>query len=113
MIFISIEDFYKKAENSIRLTRDEEIACAKELREQDDASVKSSARQRLIESYTPMVAAHIKRMKKDMQTLTLAVYCMQALEKAVDAFNFLQESETFTHRLSWWLRQATTAYIAR
>lgn len=34
------------------------------------------------------------------------------LEKAVDGFNFEQNGETFSHRLSWWLRQETTKYIA-
>lgn len=108
MVFYSIEDFYEKAENCLRMTRQEEIACAIKMRAGDTA-----AREQLIKSYIPMVASHIKRMKRDQQTLGLAVYCIQALEKAVDSFDFLQESETFTHRLSWWLRQATTEYIVR
>lgn len=69
------------------------------------------AREQLIESYFPMVAAHIKRTASHMQSLGLIVYCQQALEKAVDNFNFLQDGETFAHRLSWSLRQATTKYM--
>lgn len=106
MLLISLEDFYEKAAACRRLTRAEEIACY-------DAMVRGDreARVRLIESYTPFVAAHLRRSK--FQSLGLAVYCMAALEKAVDSFDFSQNSETFAHRLSWALRQATTAYIVR
>ena len=108
MICCSIEDFYKKAADCRHMTRQAEVVCAKKMKDGD-----TEARERLIESYIPMVASHIKRMKQEQQTLGLALYCMQALEKAVDSFDFLQESETFTHRLSWWLRQATVDYIVR
>ena len=38
--------------------------------------------------------------------------CCAAVEKAVDGFDFLQDSERFGHRLNWALRQMVTAYIA-
>ena len=107
MIFISIEDFYKKAEKCVVLTRQEELERAQRMKEGDVA-----ARSQLIESYLPMTAHHVQRAKKEMQTLSLALYCVDALEKAVDSFNFLQDSETFSHRLSWHLRNATAKYIA-
>ena len=78
MFFYSIVDFYEKAQACRRLTRRDEIVCAQKWKAGDAAE-----RERLLESYIPMVAAHIKRMKKEQQTLGLAVYCMQALEKAV------------------------------
>ena len=90
------------------LTRAEETACAVKMKNGDEA-----ARKMLIDSYTPVVANHIKRSKSHHQEMGMAVYCMNALEKAVDSFDFLQESETFTHRLSWWLRQATVEYITK
>ena len=111
MLFVSIEDFYRQAKEKTRMTREEEIACAKEM-QSEDSLIRAAAKQRLVDSYTPMIAAHIKRMR-ELESFSLAIYCMQALEKAVERFNFLQESETFTHRLNWWLRQATTAYIVR
>lgn len=107
MLYISLEDFFEKAASCCRLTRQEEVACAIAMGNGDPA-----ARERLLQSYIPMVAGHIKRCKPQLQTLKLVYTCLQALEKAVDTFNFLQESESFTHRLSWWLRQATTRYIA-
>ena len=107
MIFISIDDFYEKVNNCKVLSRQEEIECACQMKSGD-----ASARERLIESYLPMVAARIKRTPSHMQGLKLVYYCQQALEKAVDSFDFLQESETFAHRLSWYLRQAVTKYIA-
>ncbi|MBE6944821.1 MAG: hypothetical protein E7459_01875 [Ruminococcaceae bacterium] len=108
MIFITIEDFYQKAASCQKLTREEEIHYATQMNAGDCA-----ARQKLIESYLPMVAGYVKRTKPHMQTLVLALYCLQALERAVDSFDFLQDRESFTHRLSWWLRQAVTSYIAR
>ena len=72
----------------------------------------ASARARLIESYLPMVVATVKRSPAFMQTLGFVFSCLNELEKAVDSFNFLQDGETFTHRLSWYMRQVTTRYIA-
>ena len=108
MRYISIEDFYQKADSCSCISRQEEIAYAKAMKTGDPA-----ARKKLIESYIPMVAGHIRHMKPHMQTFGLVLYCMQALEKAVDSFDFLQESEPFSHRLSWHLRQAVTKYIVR
>lgn len=107
MHYITVTDFFKKSATCSRLTREEERACAAAMAGGDTA-----ARERLIESYLPSVAGHIRRCKPHMQTLRLLYHCLSALEKAVDSFNFLQDSETFPHRLSWWLRQATTRYIA-
>jgi len=108
MIYITIDDFYANAASCTKLTREEEIECAKLMKTGD-----IDARHRLIQSYLPMVAGYIRRQPIDMQTLGLALHCEQALAKAVDSFNFLQESETFTHRLSWCLRQTVTAYMVR
>lgn len=108
VIYSTIDDFYAKVGTCTRLTRQEEIECAKAMNAGDTA-----ARERLIQSYIPMVAGHIKHMKPHLQTLGLVLYCMQALEKAVDSFDFLQDSEPFSHRLSWWLRQAVANYIVR
>ena len=60
--------------------------------------------------YEKAAASHIKHSKPDIQQLGLVIYCMRALEKAVDFFDFLQDSETFALRLSWYLRQATMDY---
>lgn len=107
MIFISLGDFFEKVSDCRRLNRQEEMECARQMKSGDD-----SARERLIESYLPMVAAHVKRISPHLQSLGMVIYCQQALEKAVDSFNFEQNSESFAHRLSWHLRQATTRYIA-
>jgi DNA-directed RNA polymerase sigma subunit (sigma70/sigma32) len=107
MIYINVEDFYEKTSKCIRLSRQEEIECAKQMKTGD-----ASSRERLIESYLPMVVATVKHAPAHMQTLGLVFSCLSELEKAVDNFNFLQESETFSHRLSWHLRQATVKYLA-
>ena len=108
MIFVSLDDFYEKAAACRMLTREEELDCAARMRQGDE-----DARQQLIRSYLPVVAAHIRRAKPHMQGLTLVLYYVQALEKAVDHFDFSQSSETFTRRLSRYLWQASVDYIVR
>lgn len=108
MVYTSAEDFYEKADRCCRLTRREERECAEQMKNGDQI-----AREKILQSYLPMVAHHIRRTPPHMQTLGLVLYCVHALEKAVDSFDFLQDSESFSHRLHWWLRQATTEYIAR
>lgn len=108
MVFVSIEDFYEKVSKLQPITRAEELELAM-LAKQGDLA----AREQLVQGYLPMVAGHVRHLKQHMQTLGMALYCVQALEKAVDRFDFMQESETFTHRLSWYLRQATVEYIVK
>lgn len=108
MVSININDFFEKAASCRTLSRDEEIACAIRMKNGDPA-----AREQLIQSYTPMVASHIRHAKPPMQALTLALCCMRAMEKAVDSFDFMQSGEPFSHRLNWALRQATARYLSR
>lgn len=107
MIYISIDDFYEKARSFSKMSRQEEIECARQMKQGD-----ALARERLIQSYLPMAASRIKRAPSQYQNLGLVLYCQQALEKAVDSFDFLQDSEPFSHRLNWHLRQAVTRYMA-
>lgn len=108
MVFVDIHDFYEKAAALPRLTRKEELSLAEKMRAGD-----KEAKERLVEGYLPFVAAHIRRQNPRLQTLGMALYCIAALEKAVDSFNFFQTGETFAHRLSWALRQASTRYIVK
>ena len=68
----------------------------------------AEARQAIVNSYLPMVVSYIRRSPKELQTLETIYSCIRSLEKGVDGFNFLQDSETFTHYLSWRLRQYIT-----
>ena len=107
MVYITVEDFYRHAANCTRLSRDEEKQCAQRMKNGDE-----TARRQIVESYLPMVAGHIKHTNNIKNKLSLALYCISGLEKAVDSFDFMQDSESFTHHLSWVLRQTTVAYIA-
>lgn len=107
MIFLSPEDFFRKVKAIKTLDPREEKEWAGKLRAGDP-----EARERLVESYLPFVASAIGRLPREYQTLELIFRCRTALEKAVDSFDFLQDSEPFAHRLNWWLRQTVTAYIA-
>lgn len=107
MYYICVEDFYKKAQEVKRLTREEEKLCADAMKEGDP-----EARKQLIESYYPMVRACLKRFPKELQSIKSLYTCLQSLEQGVDRFNFHQDGETFAHHLSWRLRQAITKCIA-
>ncbi len=106
MLFISVEDFFERAKSATRLTREEEKQCAQAMAESTEA------RERLICSYLPQVAACIKRAPQKIQTLQTVYTCIASLEKGVDSFNFLQDGESFSHHLSQRLRQCITRCIA-
>lgn len=107
MIFVTVEDFLEKAGRIPPLTREEELACAKRMEAGDMA-----ARERLIQGCLPMTAVYIRRLPPERRTLELILRCCRAAEKAVDSFPFRQDGERFSHRLSWWMRQTVTAYLA-
>lgn len=108
MAYITIDDFYAEADRCTVLTREQEKECFERMKNGD-----SDARRQLTESYMPMVAARLKHSASTRNSLSLALYYMSALEKAVDSFDFSQDSEPFSHRLSWALRQTVAAYIAK
>ena len=106
MLFVSAEDFFTQAEKTPRLTREEEKRLAQEMAQN------AAARDQLIRSYFPMVAACIRRAPQDLHTLRTVYVCLASLEKGVDSFNFLQDGERFSHHLSWRLRQCITRCLA-
>lgn len=106
MLFISVDDFYSKVSAIPAMNRQEEIECAAQMKAGD-----ALARERLIQGYLPMVAGCIKRAPAHVQSLGLIMSCLQMLEKAVDSFDFLQDSESFSHRLNWVLRQTVVKYM--
>ena len=107
MLFITPEDFFQKTSQLPRIDRQTELDCAKKMLTGDH-----QARETIIRGYLPFVAAVLRRKSPDLHTLRLILSCCTALEKAVDNFDFLQDSEPFSHRLSWYLRQTVTYYIA-
>lgn len=102
MLFINAEDFFTQASQASPLTREEEKQLAQEMPQNP------AARDRLIRGYFPMVAAYIRRLPQTLHTLNTVYVCLHSLEKGVDQFNFLQDSERFSHHLSWRLRQCIT-----
>lgn len=108
MIFITIEDFCDKASKCHILTRSEELDCAIKMKTGDN-----EAREKLVHSYLPMVAGHIRHLKPHLQQLGLVLHCVQMLEREVDSFDFSQSGEAFSHHLSWGLRQTVAKYIVK
>jgi len=106
-LYIRAEDFFQKTAGCRKLRSEEELVLAARMSKGD-----AEAREALIRGYLPHVAAAIRRMPHEYQTLELVMRCITALEKAVDRFDFTQSGERFSHRLSWVLRQTTTAYMA-
>ena len=107
MLLITMEDFWQKARSVPRMTRKEELACARLMQ-----AGQPEGRERLILRCLPLIAGIIRRYPPEYHTLGLVYQCLRAAERAVDSFPFEQESETFVHRLSWHLKQAVTRYIA-
>lgn len=107
MLFISSADFFKKVKGRKPLSRAEEREYAIKMKQGDPA-----ARQQLIESFLPQVAGCVRHLPAQYQTLELLLRCCTALERAVGQFDFLQDGESFSHRLSWCMRQTIVGYIA-
>ncbi len=106
MYFVTIEDFYQKAYKYKILPREEEKSLSLNIQNNPEA------RQKIVNSYLPMIAKNIERLDNNYQNLELVYRCIQALGQCIDKFNFQQDSETFAHRFSWSLRQTITKYIA-
>ena len=108
MLFTCAEDFFEKSLQRGRLSREEEKTLFLRMKAGD-----ASAHERMVESYLVIVAATIKRLPKEHQSLDLIYHCVQALEQSVDKFDFLQDGEAFLHRLSLVLRGEITKHIAK
>lgn len=107
MLFTDYNDFFEKASRLERTWRENELALARLMIDGD-----REARQKLINSYIPVVAAFVRRVSKEMCSLEMIYRCITALEREVDTFDFLQTGESFTHRLNIVLRRELTRFIA-
>ncbi len=107
MLFTCVKDFYKKADCIAKLSENEESFYATKMKNGD-----LEAREKLIFAYLPTVAGYVKRLPEQLQTLDSVYRFIGVLEKAVDGFDFLQDSEPFIHRLSLMLKQSTASIIA-
>ena len=95
MIFISVDDFYKFANEAKRISREEEKMYATKMLQGD-----SEARKNIVYGYYYFVASKVKRCPPEFQTLHVVYQCIDVLEKEVDKFNFMQDNYTFIHHLS-------------
>lgn len=107
MLFTDYNDFFEKASRFERTSRENELALARLMIEGD-----REARQKLINSYIPVVAAFVRRVSKEMCSLEMIYRCITALEREVDTFDFLQTGESFAHHLNIVLRRELTRFIA-
>ncbi|MBQ9859089.1 MAG: hypothetical protein IJO76_00220 [Clostridia bacterium] len=89
MLFVSVEDFLSQVKGIPPLSREEERELGR-----------------------LKAAAYVRRAPREIRTLHTVYACIAALEQGVERFNFLQDGETFTHHLSWRLRQCLTRCIA-
>ena len=107
MIFVTVDAFYKYAASAERLTRDEERELAALMLQGSE-----QARERIVNSYLCFIAARMKKIFPEHQTLELLLICIKTLEDLVAKFNFLQDNEPFSHRLTLALINVTNAYMA-
>lgn len=102
MLFVTVVDFFAEADKTSPLTREKERSLAVELAEN------KASREELIQGYLPMVASFIRRAPQKLHTPKTVYTCPDTLEKSIDSFNFLQDSESFSHHLSLRLKQTLT-----
>ena len=107
MLFRTIDEFYLRAEEAERLTREEERRLYAFMLEGD-----REARDKLVDGYLHIVAAYIRRLPPELAALNSVYSALAMLEGCVDEFNFTSEGESFSHRLSLKLRGLTTTLIA-
>ena len=107
MYFTSTEDFFKKAEASLRLSGEEEKALG-QLKEQGDVA----AREALVQGYLRFTADFVRRAPEDIRTLNTVYACVECLEKSVDRFDFTKGRERFASFLGNALRRCITRCIA-
>lgn len=107
MLYIHSDDFFEKASLFHVVTRENELRYAAQMKQGN-----TEAREMLLHSFLPYLAACLKRFSPEDVTLELVYRYQQALEQAVDSFDFLQNSEPFSHRLNWYLKNAATKYFA-
>ena len=107
MYFTSTEDFFKKAEESHRLSREEEKALGL-LKSQGD----TAARDVLVQGYLAFAASFVRRAPENIRTLNTVYACVDCLEKCVDRFDFTKDGEPFVNHLGNALRRCITRCIA-
>ncbi|MBQ7379514.1 MAG: hypothetical protein IJW70_07560 [Clostridia bacterium] len=106
MLFISSEQFLVQANALKKLTRQQEKAAYVQMR-----AGNKDAKESLVESYLPVVAAMAKRVSTGEPSMELVCRMVATLEREVEQFDFSQESEPFTHRLSLVLKKVVAEYI--
>ena len=99
MLFISMDDFIKKADTAQRSSESEKELAVR-MKNGDP-----HARSAMLARYLPLVSALVKHAPSDVQTLQTVYKCMSVLEKSIDSFDFWRAGESFTHYLSIRLRQ--------
>lgn len=107
LLFTGAADFFAAARLQKKLPRESEKEYARRMAEGD-----SEAREKIILSYLPAVAAFVKRKTRGEQSLALIYRLLDALEKTADGFDFGQGREVFTRRLTLAMNKALTEYIA-
>lgn len=105
MLFTCSEDFFEQTSKISRLSREEEKEYGKKMQNGDE-----EAKQALINSYLPVVAAIIKRYTADTPSLELIYRSIKTLEEMISKYDF-QQDNVFMNALSSNLRRVITKYM--
>ena len=108
MLFLTPVEFFDKAKQMKPLSREQEKELYSLMKTGD-----MQARERIVQSYVNIVACKIKRLSKELYSLDLIYNCLDKLEKAVDTFDFSNDGESFTHRLTLIIQKEIANYIAK
>ena len=107
MLFTDVNDFFAKASKLHRLAPIEERDLAQRMLDGDE-----TAKQSILQSHLPLIAAYIRRAPQEIQSLHTVYACIEAVEKGIEGFDFLNSNRPFAYYVSRHLRQCITRCIA-
>ena len=106
MKYTCTDDFFAHAATMQRLSREQELAYAKQAKEGNP-----TAKQALTDSYLPVLASYLKRYVSQ-PSLHLVYLGIQMLDAAVASFDFSAEDPSFSKYLGQEVKKLVTRYIA-
>lgn len=106
MLYISPEEFYKQIATKTRLSKEEEIEYANNMRNGD-----VTAKEKLIDSYLPVLGAFLKRWAtKGKPSMELIYRGIVVLEDSIQAFDF-EKGKSFENFLARKIKELMMRYI--
>lgn len=108
MLYISPEDFYNQIADFKKLSREAEIECAIKMHNGD-----AVAKEKLIDSYLPILGAFLKRWAiEGKPSMKLIYQGILVLEDSIQSFDFEKDDPQFAQFLEKKIKIMITQYIS-